>query len=158
MCIEEYKKIKGEVNKLQKYSKTLQDIDSRIDVSNVLGELSYIISDGTVLTDLQFSAESFPFLTDEKGVRKSKSTILTGKNKYTGKVRFKISISGIGSDSERVASLVCDIEDSPYFSDVKLLFARNTLLNFYGKNEESRRMSKFQLECYLANYSLIKTE
>lgn len=152
----EFASIKNEVVQLQKKTNILDEIDSRIDVANVLAEMSYLIDKKIVLGKVELKAET---ISPQKIINNPLLTI----NQYhtlLGDVRFKVVISGVASDASDVAKLICKLEDSPYFCQVYPSFSRNRKLvpanpavkAAKGSAENNFEVSEFELSCYVANY------
>jgi len=125
--------LRGELREFQKKAASLDQIDSKIDVANVLAELSFLVDKRIVLGKVQMIAEK---VADEK---ESSSPAQTGaivrvvrenpgkkKDLPLGNVRFRIVAAGVAADASDVAALMCKLEDSPYFCQVVLSFSRNT--------------------------------
>jgi len=99
------------------------------------------------------------------------------ENLPLGNVRFKVIIAGVAADASDVATLMCKLEDSPYFRQVVLSFSRgDTEIAIESKSsfrtetdaEDGTVKSKnrvreagvrskipvneFEINCYLANY------
>ena len=55
----EFEKMKSEMAKWQKKLKSMEEMDSKIDVPGVLAEMSYLIDDNIVLSQVDFDAERF---------------------------------------------------------------------------------------------------
>jgi len=153
----EFAGIKSEVTGLQKKVKSVEEMDSKIDVANVLAEVSFLIDDNIVLSQLEFNAESF---VDGQGGKASRRTAAAagaaGRN-FVGKgapplgdVRFKVVIRGVASDASDIADLICKLEESPYFFLVYPSFSRNKKMNV-GTGKDFQ-VSEFEIGCYLANY------
>jgi len=154
----EFGKIKSKVTQLQKKTEFIKEIDSRIDVAGVLGEISFLIDKKIVLSKVEFKAEKFA---DGQGRRANRASAFTAaRGNFAGKqtlplgnVRFKVVISGVAADASKVAELICRLEDSPYFQLVYPSFSRNrnikTGTNLAGENYQA---SEFEISCYLANY------
>ena len=119
------------IRALRKNAKSIEEIDSRINVASVLAELSYLIDEKIVLQKVEFIAEKF---TDEQGTEKSSNTgtvvravQIDSKSKQElplGSVRFKVKLSGVAADASDVAALMCKLEESTYFCQVVLSFSR----------------------------------
>jgi Tfp pilus assembly protein PilN len=171
--------LRSELIDLQKKAESVEEIDSKIDVANVLAELSFLIDKKTVLDKLEFIAEKF----DNKRrtellpgggtvVRAARATLNETRELPLGDVRFRVVIGGVAADASNVASLICSLEDSPYFCQVVPSFSRtavikaadnpslrsriknpNTKGSFQqnGKNIQIQA-SEFEISCYLANY------
>ena len=86
-----------------------------------------------------------------------------------GNVRFKVLINGVAANASEVANLICNLEDSPYFFQVKPSYTRSAnieanmkpLINSQGElsnvgnnkgYKEKIIVSEFEISCYLANY------
>jgi hypothetical protein len=154
----EFARVKKEAARLQEKARTIEEIDSKIDVSNVLAEISFLVDRKIVLSKVEFIAEKFRDKQEEKP--NSSSTVRAAAGNFSSKnamllddVRFKVLINGVASDASNVAALVCKLEDSPYFCQVIPLFTRNkeikTAANIGG---EKFQVSEFEINCYLANY------
>ena len=153
----EFAEIKSEVTALQKKVRSMEEMDSKIDVANVLAEMSFLIDENIVLSQVEFNAESF---VDKQGGKVSRHTAsasgAAGRN-FVGKgamplgdVRFRVVIRGVASDASDIAELICKLEESPYFCLVYPSFSRNRKMNVgTGKNFQA---SEFEIGCYLANY------
>lgn len=163
--------IKNELANSQKKVRSIEQIDSQIDVASVLAEMSFLIDERIVLSKIQFIAENFEDrqqVTPAGGfaVRVAGSAVGAKGSLPLGDVRFKVVVSGIAADAGDVAALVCKLEDSPYFCSVIPLFSRNKQIqrgtNFgrsvrsYNRNVSKSadifRVSEFEISCYLANY------
>jgi Tfp pilus assembly protein PilN len=163
--------IKSEVTYLRRKVKSIEEIDSKIDVAGVLAEMSFLIDERVVLGKVRFIAEKFEDKQQAESnvisaVRVAGIKINDRGKLPVGSVRFKVLISGVAADASDVADLVCKLEESPYFCNVIPLFSRNKQVQ-RGNNparrnlnsdenvsysEESFRVSEFEISCYLANY------
>ena len=149
----EFAKIKSEIAEWQKKLKSMEEMDSRIDVPGVLAEMSFLIDDNIVLSQVEFDAERF----EDKASRQTNNVIrvaggnLLGKEKLPlGDVRFKVLIKGVATDAGDIAELICKLEESPYFCQVYPSFSRNRKMNV--ENGGKIQASEFEISCYLANY------
>ncbi len=162
----EFNKIKNQVVQLQKKAKVINEIDSKIDVAGILGEISFLIGERIVLSKVEFTAERFSAMQKSKAQSNSVVKIAGYKSvkkqdQPLGDVRFKVVIGGIAADASDVASLICKLEDSPYFRQVYPSFSRNTKIKTAGTlyadtasegSEEGLWVSEFEISCYMANY------
>ena len=171
--------LKGEFKGLQEKKETIEQIDSKIDVANVLAELSFLIDEKIVLKNVEFIAEKFKDSQQESQsprvtnvVSAVRTTLNEKQDLPLGDVRFRIVISGVAADGGNVAALICKLEDSPYFCQVVPSFSRNAVINTSGKpylNSKTKddntnrsvqknegdgqiQVSEFEINCYLANY------
>jgi len=180
----EFAGLEDDIEALRKKAESIEKIDSRINVANILAELSYLIDERVVLRKAELVAEKFE---NEQEAKDSKGTntvvravSAVSKNKKElplGDVRFKVVIAGVAADASDVATLMCKLEDSPYFCQVDLAFSRgdakvnasNTPAyseqtsideeNVKSKNavpetkvKSEIQVNEFEINCYLANY------
>jgi len=158
---EEFAKIKSKVTQLQKQAKSIEEIDSKIDVISVLAEISFLIDKKIVLSKVDFKAEKLA----DKQVRRlnSGSAIRATGGNFVGKetlpvgyAKCKVMISGVAADASDVAELICRLEDSPYFRLVYPSFSRNRKIKTgANKHGEGYQATEFEISCYLANYEEI---
>jgi len=155
---QEFAEIKGETAHLQEKARTIEEIDSKIDVANVLAEISFLVDKKIVLSKVEFITEKFGGKQEEKP--NSSSTVRVVGGNFSGKespplgdVRFKVLINGVASDASDVAALICKLEDSPYFCQVIPLFTRNKEMKTAANADgEKFQVSEFEISCNLANY------
>jgi hypothetical protein len=153
---QEFAKIKSEVTHLQEKERTIEKIDSKIDVANVLAEISFLVDKRIVLSKVEFITEKFEVKQD--GKPNSDSNVRTAYSTeqalpYEGNIRFKVQINGIASDASDVAAFICRLEESPYFCQVIPLYTRNKEMKTASKAEADKlQVSEFEISCYLANY------
>ena len=174
--------LENEMSLSRKNAKSIEELDSRIDVAGVLAELSFLIDEKIVLRKAEFIAEKF---LDEDDVKSSPAAVvravqtnMSNNNKLPlGNVRFKVVIAGVAVDASDVATLMCKLEDSPYFCQVVLAFSRGDAeieierasssfaeTDAAGGTVKSKdrvresgvrgkiQINEFEINCYLANY------
>jgi hypothetical protein len=171
--------LKIDLRGLQEKAEIIEKIDSKIDVADVLAELSFLIDEKIVLNNVELIAEKFKGSQQElqssqitSVVRAVRATINENQKLPLGDVRFRVVISGVAADASDVAALICKLESSPYFCQVVPSFSRNAVINVEGKpslnskinNENSNwdveknkkniqvQVSEFEINSYLANY------
>ena len=173
--------LKTEIMNLQKKATAIERIDSRIDVASVLAEMSFLIDKKISLSKIEFIAEPVIGEADKQGAQPNNSSVARAvlpkfneKDVPLGGVRFKVVIRGIAADASDVASLICKLEDSPYFCQVVPSFSRNAQVKAASypslvsgadagekteyaerdvrKSSTSVPVSEFEISCYLANY------
>jgi hypothetical protein len=170
--------LKREVGFFHKEEQLLDKIDSKINVSDILAEVSFLINENIVISKLQLISEEF--LRDPDNGQKNNVVRMAnynyGKNAEPpiGNVRFKILITGIAANASEVANLICNLEESSYFFQVKPSYTRSanieaniksninsqdeltrSALTNEGNNQEYKEkivVSEFEISCYLANY------
>ena len=154
----EFTDTKNEIAQLQKQAKSIEEIDSKIDVANILAEISFLIDEKTILSKAEFIAEKFLDKVDKP--KRGSVVRAMGQSEFDkkqalsiGDVRFKIVMNGVAANASDVAELICRLEDSPYFCQVYPSFSRNTELKMKtNPAEENLQVSEFEIDCYLANY------
>jgi len=174
--------LENEMSLSRKNAESVKEIDSRIDVAGVLAELSFLIDEKIVLRKAEYIAEKFLGKDDVKSssaaVVRAVRANLSNKNKLPlGNVRFKVVIAGVAVDASDVATLMCKLEDSPYFCQVVLAFSRGDAEigierasssfaetdvaggTVKGKDRVREsgvrgkiQINEFEINCYLANY------
>jgi len=175
-----FNELRAEMKSLQDKARAMDQIDSRIDVASVLGELSYLVDARIVLRKVELMSEKFaevqqtgsagnrPVMVRAAGVKPNDQ-----KAAPVGAVRFKIVVSGVAADSSDVATLIRKLEDSAYFFQVVPGFsryidlpghvldgepqaaghqARNEPAKAVDRGSKSIRVADFEISCYLANY------
>ena len=147
----ELDKYKQEMEILHEKEKLLDSIDSNINVSNVLAELSFLIDEKIVLSRVELISELIPDNQETEMNTQSMSVVkssATGNktSKLIGNVRFKVIIDGVAANSSDVAVLLCQLEDSEYSRDAEINKKQNNIngINF--------KVSEFEIVCYLSNY------
>jgi hypothetical protein len=162
----EFSRIKSDVTQLQKKGKSIEEINSKIDVASVLAEISFLVDKKIVLSKVEFKAEKFA---DGRGrkidggsvVRAVGGNFAAKEALLLGDVRFKVLISGIAANAGDVAEFICRLEDSPYFRLVYPSFSRNKNIKpvrdstgrISNRTRENYQVSEFEISCYLANYT-----
>jgi hypothetical protein len=153
----EFARIKSEVTTLQEKVKSVEEMDSKIDVAGVLAEMSYLIDENIVLSKVEFDAERFVGGRQGKASRHTTNVPTVAGGSFVGKgalplgdVRFKAVISGVAADAGDIAELICKLEESPYFCLVYPSFSRNRKIK--ARTGENFQVSEFEISCYLANY------
>jgi hypothetical protein len=174
---EELEKYKNEIAVLHEKEKMLDSIDSNINVSNVLAELSFLVDETIVLSKVEFISEKINDKSDNGKVQKSMSVVKSAVpadnfGTLLGNVRFRILIKGVAANGSDVAVLLCELEDSPYFNQVNLLYSKNSEVKKVTKSmnsvqpdtynglannsnrtsNENINVSEFEISCYLSNY------
>ncbi len=142
---------------LNEKTKTIRQIDSRIDVSAVLAELSYLVDEKIVLTGISFVAEKIdgPAKASQSAPRTVQSAGAGNDVLLSGDVRFAVRLNGIAREAADVAQLTIKLEESPYFCQVVPLFSEHTgNKNASPSGAEKKEAAEFDIGCYLSNYSV----
>lgn len=167
--------IESELKSLTKKLKSTEEIDSRINVADVLSEMSFLIEDGIVLKEVELIAERFPDEQQNRTSSRSGAVVRAARAKNSarhnlplGNVRFKVAIAGVAASTRDVAVLVGKLEESPYFWQV-VPSTRSAEVQVEDAGQGNGKtasetgdeiprarttlqVSKFAINCYLANY------
>jgi len=171
----------GQLRRLQKKAESIAQIDSRIDVADVLAEMSFLIDEKVILSKVEFIAEKYAGKQDAKPsprtgavVRVVRAKLIEKREQPLGDLRFKVLIAGVAADASDVMALIRKFEDSRYFCQVVLSFSRDAHVDVQSEpavrsmpdaaegaaSAQARRqeagekvpVSEFEISCYLANY------
>jgi len=168
-----------EVAEYQTEAESLGRMDSRIESAAVMAEISHIIGEHVVLSQIEFIAE--PVATDDPTGKHNGSAVrAAGRARHGGKaiplgdVKFRILLAGVAAKPGDVGELVCRLDESSYFRDVhtsgfrngtiEVPVARSQELTIQGTkqpaidNKQTLQVSEFKITCYLANYDEIESE
>lgn len=175
------KQYKNEIVMLHEREKMLDSIDSKIKVSNVLAELSFLVDERIVLSRVELISEIIPVKqAKEKSLQSASVVKISGQapgnipGAQVGNIRFKVLIAGVAANGRDVAALLCKLEDSPYFNRVDLSYSRDAKIKTAGSSlrnsqqdaapenlenlnesvqtKENIQASEFEINCYLSNY------
>lgn len=152
--VQVFEKVKGEVTQLRKQAGILEEIDSKVNVASVLGEISFIVDRRIALSRLQLVAEKFGNRKSDRSVLLAADGGVGNKNAMAfGDTRFKVVINGVAADAGDVAKLICRLEDSPYFQQVYPLFSKAKKVKAKTESSEQEyQLNEFEISCYLENY------
>lgn len=158
--IEKTQKITSRIGSLSAKTKLLEEIDSRINIANVLSELSFLVDGRIVLSDVSMRGEKFNDIKGKKssvaGVRVARSSSKGAQTEHLGDVRFTGTLRGIAAETSDVGELVRKLEESEYFQDVSLAFSRSKSIRAGNKQgDEARQVSEFEISYSLANYRMV---
>ena len=157
----EFGKVHSEISSLQKSAGLLNKIDSKINVGDVLAEISYLVGNKIAVNRMEFIAEKFEnsnVSNNTSAVRPAGTSANMSEEMLIGQVRFKIILSGVAGDSSEVGEFICRLEKSSYFSNVSPKFTRNKEIKIGANGRGSQQkqddihISEFEINCYLANY------
>jgi hypothetical protein len=157
--IEKTKETTGRIEELSKKDQLLDAIDSKINIADILSELSFLVDGKIVLSDVKFEAQKFEADvqggSSPSGVRVAGASSKKSANVPLGDVRFLVSLRGIADQTSDVGKFVRRLEESEYFRDVSLAFSRSKSVKVSAvQGDEQRLVSEFEISCDLANYQL----
>lgn len=139
---EEYLAAEKEYQGLKARGAVLKSVASRISVSDVIAELTYLLGDKVVLKKLEIKTEPLEKLNKQTNV---KTVSETENLPFVRDERFKIILSGFAPDAAEVAEILNRLEQSNYFFKIVPGFSRNAKVGEY-------QASEFEISFYIANY------
>jgi hypothetical protein len=140
-----FRAFESEVEQLEDKKKLLSKLNSGINVSALIAEFSWVISDKIMLDEINVSTEKISTARTKTsssvrlGSAAKKTSLAIPQNDY----RFKVNISGLADNAENVAQLISSLENSQYFTQV---------IPGLLQNEKDSTHTKFQIDSYIANY------
>jgi hypothetical protein len=171
--VQEFDGLTKRLNELKTRADLVEQMDSRVDVSAILAELSHLIGDSIVLRKVEIHAEPFG-RTEDKGQTKSSVVRLVDRPASSekeiplGRVKFRIVLTGVAAQPADVAALVCRLDASAYFQRVHPSYgnargqagARPAPQPQEGgttvKALNASDVTEFEIACYLANYKEVE--
>ena len=141
-----HNRLQSSLNKLKRNANILEKINSGVNISSLLAELSHIVDEEIVLTSLQVKSDIYKpdSKTVKSGVRFTKSKSETD-SMPSPNTRFKIVINGLSPHADNITAFIARLEESDYFQSV---------IVGYLQNLEESSETKFEVNCYLNNYRI----
>lgn len=140
-----YGVVQKSLDKLQAQKSLLERLDTGVNMSSTIAEISYLVGKNISLTNLNFMSEVYK---TEKSKPKSsvrfgkagsdKQDILPAEN-----IRFKISIKGVADNAADVTAFIKRLEQSDYLCQIIPVILRNV---------KDTTLAEFEINCYVANY------
>ena len=159
-AIEKTQEITSRIGSLSAKTKLLEEIDSRINIANVISELSFLVDGKIVLSDVSIEAKKFDTQSQknrsQSGIRVAGAVSKKSGAVPLGDVRFAGKLRGIAAETSDVGELVRKLEESEYFQDVSLAFSRSKSIRAGNtQGDEARQVSEFEISYSLANYRMV---
>lgn len=171
--VHEFNLLTKELNQVNAKARLVRQTDSRIDVAAILAEISHIVDESVVLSKVELAAE--PFLPPEdknraKGgpVRAAAKGVEAEQTSPLADSRLRVVLAGVAAHPAHVADLVCRLEESAYFQQVRPSFYSKTKIQVGaskgaspqasaagGNASETLDVTAFEITCHLANYEEI---
>jgi hypothetical protein len=140
-----YTDLQKQLTHLQNKGEVLSKLDTGVDISAVLAELSYLVGNNIILTRLNYSGEVFKLKQAE-----SRPSVRLGKNSFNKQtfmpsenVRFKLTLKGTAGNAADVTAFIARLEGSEYLCQV---------IPGILKNVKDTSAADFEVSCYVANY------
>jgi hypothetical protein len=170
--VHEFNLVTNELNQLKTRANLMKGIDTRFDVAAILAELSHIVDESVVLSKIDLLAEPFAKAKDDvasrSGIVRAARGAGTQVQMPLGDAKLRVVVAGVAIHQMHVADLVCKLDESSYFQQVRLSYSRPQTLTDStraakprdrmtdGTAAEPLEATAFEITCYLANY--VKTE
>ncbi len=139
----QYEQASAKLAELKKQQKLLQLAEGRIVPSAILAELSRLISQRIVISEMSVEPEVYTGNAKIETKRRAK-TVSAGKQEQQY-FRYRLKITGLAAEPALVAQLLRNLENSEYFCQVVPKFSLGRSINGIDATE-------FEINCYLANY------
>lgn len=154
--IDEAALLQQEIAIMESRKTLLEDITPRTPMSAIVGELSYLIPNDVVLTNLSLTADVLQ-KKPSKGAVHSVAVVQVDTNSKDSEIsevaglpsRMKIILSGIAAKPANAAGLISRLEHSHYFEEVDLVFSKPKKIKTYTVTE-------FEISCYVADYKIVE--
>lgn len=168
--VNEFNLVTRDLNGMKAKADLVHRIDTGVDIAAILAEISYIVDDSIVLSKIEFAAE--PFSQPDNSSRTKGPTVQTsakatnGQQKLPlGESKLQVILAGVAVLPADVADLVCRLEESAYFQQVRPSFYGKTNAQAGSSAGSPRRVetaggnvppmrdvTPFEITCYLANF------
>jgi sensor c-di-GMP phosphodiesterase-like protein len=141
-----YKRYEKVLVLLSERAERLEKLDTGISISAVFAELSFLATDQILITELEINSEVLKNDSDavKAGLAKLSSP---GKEQKSAmpesNIRYKTMLTGIAASAADVTEYIAKMEKSPYFC----LVVPGLL-----QHMKDSTATKFQINCYVANY------
>jgi hypothetical protein len=170
--VNEISKTEQDAKQLEKKLAIQNDLESRVDVASVLGEIAYLLNKDIVLSKVIIKAESFSPSKQAPaasiriaGMDSADKGLISNAN-----IRYKLTMNGIANDASDIAEIVSKFEDSPYFCNVLPVFSHNKDIKSSAQASDrfpnakkvttnsgtQYLVNEFQIDGFVENYRLDK--
>jgi len=171
--VDEFNLITRELNQMKARADLVHRIDTRIDVAPILAEISHIVDESVLLGRIEFAAEPVSPAADAaraKGpsVRAARSED-SRREPPLGASTLRVVLSGVAVQPSQVVDLVCRLDESAYFQQVRPSFYGRTKVQAglphaaSGKGDApgagssgTLDVTAFEITCTLANYEEVE--
>ena len=153
--VRQYSELSGIVEQLRQNKITLEKVDSHLDISSTLAELSFLLDDGIIINRLAITAEKIGKDTTKLKVSDTGGLSRSGSETLSGPVRFAVRMTGFAVNSGKVADLICRLEESLYFCKAVPLYSVNKQpkgINIFTGDQT--QITEFDISCFIANYDI----
>lgn len=144
--------LKSQVAKMREKTTLLDKIEPRTKITAILGELSYLIGENVILSQLSLQNELIQ--NPEKKQAMTSAVVVQGggsqKNDQDNVVpvlpsRCKVVLTGIAARPADAARLIARLEQTEYFDHVLPVFSK-------AKKIKDKDVTEFEIRCFVADY------
>ena len=172
--VHEFNRVTKELNEMKAKADLVRRIDNHIDVGAVLAEISHLVDESVVLNKVELVAEPLAPSQDTgrtKGapVRAMSQAEDVQQTVALGNTKLRVTLAGVAIQPSYVADLVCRLDESAYFQQVRPSFYNKAKIRAGASRRTSHPAEKagvdaaemldvttFEITCYLANYREIE--
>jgi len=174
--VHEFDRVTKELNRLKTRASLVRRIDTRFDVAAILAEISHIVDESVALSRIALIAEPFS-KPDSNAQPKGGVVRTTGKGTGVqqdmplGDAKLRIALAGVAVEPGHVTDLVCRLDESSYFQQVRpSSYGKTTIPADPAKPAQAHAaaagasaseipdVTTFEITCYLANYTETVTQ
>lgn len=171
----EFNRVTKELNEMKAKADLVRRIDNQIDVGAILAEISHLVDESIVLNKVELTAE--PVEAPQEAERTKGAPVrATSRSEGTlepvslGSVKLRVTLAGVAIQPSHVADLVCRLDESVYFRQVRPSFYNKAKIQAGGSRGVSPKVAKtdvasatldvttFEITCYLANFKETETQ
>jgi hypothetical protein len=171
--VHEFDLVTRELNQTKAKADLVRRIDTQIDVAPILAEISHIVEESVVLSKIEFVAEPVSRPADPGRAKgpsvRSARTGDSQREPPMGESTLRVVVAGVAAQPSHVADLVCRLDESAYFDQVRPSFYGRTKIPIGspggapGKAGASAAdasgmldVTAFEISCTLANYEEVE--
>jgi len=148
--------LKNQIAEMQEKTALLDKIAARTKMTAILGELSYLIRENVILSNLSLQNELIPN-SEQENIGASAAVVRASSSKKddqdpvvpTSPSHCRVVITGIAASPADAAMLIVRLEEAKYFNQVSLVFSK-------PKKFKDKDVTEFEIRCYVADYQCLK--
>lgn len=146
--------IQGQIEQMQQKTELLDKLSGRTKMTAILAEVSYLMKDEVVLSDLILEQEDIESAKDTKSLAAAAvvqigSPTESNEDAVVPEIpsRTVMTLNGIATEPADAAALISRMEQSMYFDGIALVFSR-------PKKVKEENVTEFKIRCYVADYQI----
>ena len=146
--------LQDEITGMKEKMALLDRIKPRTQLTAILGEIAYLMRENIILSKLFIKNE--PIKGSNENTTASRVVVQVEKTKKDqdavappSPCRLKIVLAGIAAQQSDAASLIAQLEETPYFEQVALVFSKPKTIN-------QQDVTEFEIQCTVADYRIYK--